>query len=124
MQRIVFVAAALVVLAIGLGAEQASVAGKWNLSVQFDQGSGAPVVVFEQDGQTLSGTYTGQFGEFPLEGTLKDGKISFRVKVTVEGQDLVFAYSGSLESDGTLKGTVDLGGMATGTWTGEKADSE
>ena len=26
-----------------------------------------------------------------------------------------------VEADGTLKGTVDLGGMAGGTWTGKKA---
>ena len=124
MHRPILVAAALVALAAGLGTTQTSVAGKWTLAVQFDQGSGAPTVVFEQDGETLSGTYTGQFGEFPLEGTFKDGKIAFRVSVNVQGQDLVFAYAGTLDTDGTLKGTVDLGGMATGTWTGKKADQD
>jgi FlaG/FlaF family flagellin (archaellin) len=121
MHRPVFAAAALIVLAIGLGAAQASVAGKWNVSVQFDQGSGAPTVVFKQDGETLSGTYSGQLGEYPLEGTLKDGKITFRVKVNVQGTELELVYSGTLESETTMKGTVDLGGMGSGTWTGKKA---
>jgi len=113
---------ALLALAVGLGAAQASVAGKWNLQVQFDQGSGAPTVVFAQDGETLTGTYTGQLGEAPLTGTIKDKAIVFRVKYTVQGYETEFVYSGTLESESTMKGTVDLGGMASGTWTGKKAE--
>ena len=121
-QRIMFVAAALIAMAIGLGAAQASVAGTWNLTVQFDQGSGAPTVVFAQDGETLTGTYTGQFGEAPLTGTLKGQDIVFRVKISAQGYDVEFTYSGTLESETTMKGTVDLGGMASGTWTGKRAE--
>ncbi len=120
-KRIPLMALALIALTIGLGATQASVAGKWNLTVQFEQGSGAPTVVFKQDGETLSGTYTGQFGEVPLTGTLKDREIVFRVKVNAQGYEAEFVYSGTLESDTTMKGTVDLAGMASGTWTGKRA---
>ncbi len=120
--RMALVVAVFAALAAGLGAARASVAGKWNLSVQFEQGSGAPTVVFKQDGETLSGTYTGQFGEAPLTGTLKGNDIVFRVNVSAQGYDVEFVYSGTLESDTTMKGTVDLGGMASGTWTGKKAE--
>jgi FlaG/FlaF family flagellin (archaellin) len=122
MHRPILVAAVLITLAVGLGAAQASVAGKWNFTVQFEGGSGAPTVVFTQDGETLSGTYTGQLGEAPLTGTLKDKEIVFRVKYSVQGYDAEFVYSGTLESETTMKGTVDLGGMASGTWTGKKAE--
>ena len=122
MLRPILVATALLALAIGLGAAQASVAGKWTLSVQFEQGSGAPTVVFKQDGETLSGSYSGQMGEFPLEGTLKDGKIVFRVKINVQGTELELVYTGTLASATTMKGTVDLGGMGSGTWTGKRAE--
>ena len=122
MHRTLFVALAVVALAVGLGAAQASVAGKWTLSVQFEGGSGAPTVVFKQDGETLSGTYTGQLGEAPLTGTIKDKAIVFRVKYNVQGYETEFVYSGTLESETTMKGTVDLGGMASGTWTGKKAE--
>jgi len=122
MHRPILVAAALIALAVGLGAAQASVAGKWNLTVQFEQGSGAPTVVFKQDGEALTGTYTGQFGEAPLTGTLKGKDIVFRVKVSAQGYDVEFTYSGTLESETTMKGTVDLGGMASGTWTGKRAE--
>lgn len=124
MHRPIFVAAVFVALAVALGAAQASVAGKWNLTVQFEGGSGAPTVVFKQDGETLSGTYTGQFGEAPLTGTIKGKDIVFHVKVSAQGYDVEFAYSGTLESETTMKGTVDLGGMASGTWTGKKAEAQ
>jgi len=122
MHRTLFAAAGLIALAVGLGAAQASVAGKWTLSVQFEDGSGTPTVVFTEDGETLSGTYTGQLGEAPLTGTLKDKKIVFRVKYNVQGYEAEFVYSGTLESETSMKGTVDLGGMASGTWTGKKAE--
>ena len=124
MHRPILVAAALVALAVGVVAAQSSVAGTWNLTVQFDQGSGTPTVVFEQDGETLTGTYTGQLGEAPLTGTLKGKDITFRVTYRVQGYDTEFVYAGTLESEATMKGTVDLGGMASGTWTGKKAGSE
>ena len=102
-------------------ATQDSVAGTWNLSVVFDQGSGAPTVVFQLDGEKLTGTYTGQMGEYPLNGTFKDKKIAFTVSVNMQGNEIALVYTGTLEADGTLKGTVDLGGMAGGTWTVKKA---
>ena len=122
MHRPILVAAAFIALVVGLGAAQQSVAGKWNLAVQFEQGSGAPTVVFKQDGETLTGTYTGQFGEAPLTGTLKGKDIVFRVKVSAQGYDVEFTYSGTLDSETTMKGTVDLGGMASGTWTGKRVE--
>jgi hypothetical protein len=86
----------------------------------FDQDSGAPTVVFQQDGEKLTGTYTGQMGQYPLEGTFTDKKIAFTVSVNMQGNEIALVYTGTLEADGTLKGTVDLGGMASGTWTGKK----
>lgn len=119
---LVLVALVLTATVGAVAIAQDSVAGTWNLSVVFDQGSGTPTAVFAQDGEKLTGTYTGQMGQFPLEGTFKDRKIAFTVMVDVQGNQLAFSYAGTLEDDGTLKGTVDLGGMASGTWTGRKAE--
>ena len=119
-QRMSVLIAVLLVTA-ALAAGQDSVAGTWNLQVVFDQGSGAPTVVFKQDGEKLTGTYTGQMGQYPLEGTFKDKKVAFTVMIDMQGNQVAFTYAGALEADGTLKGTVDLGGMASGTWTGKKA---
>ena len=119
--RMLVVVVVFVAASVSSAATQDSVAGTWNLSVVFDQGSGAPTVVFQQDGEKLTGTYTGQMGEYPLKGTFKDKKIAFTVSVNMQGNEIALVYTGALEADGTLKGTVDLGGMAGGTWTGKKA---
>lgn len=119
--RMLVVVVMCVAASVSSAATQDSVAGTWNLSVVFDQGSGAPTVVFQQDGEKLTGTYTGQMGEYPLTGTFKDKKIAFTVSVNMQGNEIALVYTGTLEADGTLKGTVDLGGMAGGTWTGKKA---
>ena len=121
MWRILTVAVMLVAVSVFPAAAQDSVAGTWNLSVVFDQGSAAPTVVFKQDGETLTGTYTGQLGQYPLKGTFKEKKSAVTFSVYLKGKAIARVYTGALEADGTLKGTVDLGGMASGTWTGKKA---
>jgi hypothetical protein len=120
--RAAVIVVVLVTVSAAMAASQDSVAGTWNLSVVFDQGSGSPTVVLKQDGEKLTGTYTGQMGEFPLEGTFKEKNIAFTVSVNVQGNEIALVYTGTLEADGTLKGTVDLGGMGSGTWTGKKAE--
>lgn len=122
MQRTLIVAVILLAMPLAAGGSQDSVAGTWSLQVVFDQGSGAPTVVFKQDGEKLTGTYTGQMGQYPLEGTFKDKKIAFTIVIDMQGNQVAFTYAGTLEADGSLKGTVDLGGMASGTWTGKKAE--
>ena len=57
-----------------------------------------------------------------VEGTFKEKNIAFTVSVNMQGNEIALVYTGILEADGTLKGTVDLGGMASGTWTGRKAE--
>ena len=45
-------------------------------------------------------------------------EIAFEASPT--GEKLVVKYMGKLDGDSKIKGTVDLGGMAKGTFTGEK----
>ena len=59
MKRRMSVLIAMLLVTVALAASQDSVAGTWNLQVVFDQGSGAPTVVFKQDGEKLTGTPAG-----------------------------------------------------------------
>jgi hypothetical protein len=96
-----------------------NISGNWAFEVQTDQGSGSPSFTFKQDGEKLTGTYKGAFGEGPVEGTVKGNAISFNVKVNAQGQDVVISYTGTIENGG-MKGTVKLGDLGTGTWTGKR----
>ena len=102
-----------------LSAQTVNVTGKWILDVQTDAGSGTPTITFKQDGEKLTGHYSGQLGEAELTGTVKGSDISFSFSGDAQGQQFKVTYTGTIDKD-TMKGSVDLGGLATGTFTGKK----
>lgn len=118
MQRLFAVTVALVFSALALSA-QSDVTGKWVLDVQTDAGSGTPTVTLKQDGEKLTGHYSGQLGEADLTGSIKGNAFSFSFSGDAQGQQFKVTYTGTVEKD-TMKGTLDLAGMATGTFTGKK----
>ena len=97
-----------------------NVTGDWAVTVETAQGSGSPSFTFKQDGEKLTGTYKGQFGEAPVTGTVKSGEIKFTIKISAQGQELTITYSGKIESKDSMKGTVVLGELGEGTWTAKR----
>ena len=95
----------------------ASLTGTWTFDVQTDAGTGSPTFVLKQDGEKLSGTYSGQLREAPVTGTVKGDDFAIEFKIDAGGQDLVARYTGAVQKDGTLKGKVALGTLAQGTFT-------
>ncbi len=47
------------------------VSGTWKLTLETQNGTSNPMVTFKQEGEELTGTYKGRFGESPLKGTVK-----------------------------------------------------
>jgi len=69
---------------------------KWSLAGQ----NGETILKLNQDGETLTGTYTNRFGQAEItDGSLKDGDITFRVKREFNGQAFPIKYSGKLSGD-------------------------
>ena len=98
----------------------ADISGKWTATVETDAGSGTPNFTFKQAGETLSGTYSGQLGEAPLTGTVKGDDVEFSIKVSPQGEAVTLKYKGKISGGNSIKGTVDLGGMGSGTFTATK----
>lgn len=94
------------------------VTGKWDFAVETGAGSGSPKFEFKQDGEKLSGSYSGQLGQATLSGTVKDNKIEFKFTIDQLGE---VNYSGEVAEDGTMKGKVKLGELGEGTFTGKRA---
>ena len=95
--------------------------GKWLFTVNTDGGSGTPTVTLTQKGDSLTGHYSSQLlGEAELKGTVKEGKVSFTLQASVQGTPVTVTYTGTVESKDALKGSVDLGGMASGTFTAKR----
>jgi len=94
----------------------ADITGKWTANVVLDAGSGSPTFEFKQAGESLTGTYHGQFGDAALTGTVKGDKVEFNFGAG----DAKANYSGTLDGDTKMKGTVDYGGVGKGTFTANK----
>lgn len=101
-------------------ADKTDVTGAWAFAVETQAGSGTPTFTFKQEGEKLTGQYKGQFGEAPLTGSVKGNKIDFSIKVQAQGQEGTIKYTGTVEKDGTMKGTVDFGELGAGTWTAKR----
>ena len=114
--------AVLALAASGAGFAQAKVdvTGKWTFTVDTSAGSGMPTITLKQEGEKLTGHYSGQLGEADLAGSVKGQDIVFKFEVDVGGQKLVNTYTGTIESKDALKGTVDIAGLATGTFSAKR----
>ena len=113
--------AALVVGAsAGAGQAKTDVTGKWTFNVETGAGSGTPTITLKQDGEKLTGHYSGQLGEADLTGTIKGQEFTFKFTVDAQGNNLECTYQGTVESKDSLKGKVDIAGLANGTFTAKK----
>lgn len=111
----------LLALCAAPGAAQAvDLSGEWAFTVSTSQGSGSPTFVFKQDGEQLTGRYKGLLGEADLTGTVKGKALHFSFTGQAQGTEFTVTYDGEIESNDSVKGTVDLGGMASGTFTGQR----
>ena len=119
-------AVAMAIVALGGAARaraQAKVdlTGKWVFDVQTDAGTGTPTVTFKQDGEKLTGHYSSQnLGEADLTGTVKGQSVNFTFMADLGGQAAPVTYAATIENKDSLKGTIDIAGLATGTFTGKR----
>lgn len=119
MKRFNLMIGCLVVLSMLLVASLALAAdltGKWNLSVVSAGGTGNPVFTLKQDGEILSGTYKGKWGDAPCKGNVKGN--DFEINYTLGGVTVV--YKGKVDGN-KMTGKVDFGGQGSGDFTGEKS---
>jgi hypothetical protein len=94
--------------------------GKWTFSVQTDAGSGTPTVTLKQDGDKLTGHYTGQLGDVDLTGSVKGNEFSFGFSSDLQGNKLDVTYKGTIVSKDELKGSVSIAGLGEGTFTAKR----
>src|ERR687889_109051 len=77
----------------GAQAAKVDVTGKWTFAVETGAGSGTPTMTFKQDGEKLTGHYSGQLGEAELTGTVKGQDITFKFTVDAQGNMLDITYT-------------------------------
>jgi hypothetical protein len=108
-----------------LPAAAADLIGKW--TAEFDSQIGVQKYTYEfkQDGETLTGqaTFDHSFGKgtVQLRAIKLDGdKVSFHEPFSMEGNEIIISYSGTLAGD-EMKLTRNVGDFATEQVTAKRA---
>lgn len=99
--------------------ELATVAGEWQVTMQFDRGAAEHTIFFEQKGRDLLGTHYGEFISGDLTGSMTANQIHFRSSQHIEGQILSYQFAGTVQGD-KMSGDVNLGEYGIARWTAER----
>lgn len=101
--------------------EAVNLTGKWQMTLEMEVGTASPILVFKQDAEKLTGTYTGRYGEYALTGKVDGRKLEFLVVINAEGTETRMSFTGELAATGDIiKGNAELGGMGAATWLAKR----
>jgi opacity protein-like surface antigen len=101
-------------------AADVNVTGQWVMTVETPAGRGNPTFELKQDGDKVTGTYSGALGQAPVTGTVKGDELTLNIQIDAAGQQMVVVYSGKIEGN-AVSGKVVLGDLGEGTFTGKKS---
>ena len=118
MQRFVISFACL--LAAGGLLFAADVSGKWTASFETQIGVQNYTYDFKVSGEKLTGTAKSNFGEGPVDGTVKGDQIDFVENLSMEGQQIRIVYTGKISGD-EIKFTRKVGDFADETLVAKRA---
>jgi hypothetical protein len=100
-----------------------SVAGTWNLSTNVHGNTSTPSCTFKQEAEKITGACSAPNNtQSEVTGEVVDTKVVFRYNIDWEGNALTLVYTGTVESDTTMKGAIDVQPMnVPGEFTATKA---
>lgn len=98
------------------------VTGKWIFDVVTDAAAGMPTVTFEMDeDHSLKGHYSSDnLGEADLTGTVMGESLRFTFEADLQGIPVEVIYTATIEDNDSLRGTIDIAGALSGTFTGKR----
>jgi hypothetical protein len=111
------ITAAALVLGLAGAAAAGDVAGTWTAEFDSQIGVQKYTYVFKVDGETLTGTATGERMGDTVEVEITDGKVvgdkvTFTEMLDFQGQQIPITYSGTIAGD-EIKFTRNVGEFAT-----------
>jgi hypothetical protein len=103
-------------------AAQTDMSGEWAVSFSTPQGPLELTMYVMQQGPRLTGRLTGEYGEFPLRGTIDGAAFTITWSLPDGGRSVDITFTGTVDGD-SLSGTAKLGtrgsGPLSGTRTGQ-----
>ena len=99
--------------------QSATLAGQWELHLDFVHLTADHTLMLEQDGTRLMGTHHGEFASGDLNGTVAANAVRFQSSLPTDGTRVSFQFTGTAEN-GKMSGTVALGEYGEAKWTATK----
>ena len=123
MRRVSALRAVAAMIAVPLAAQEhdkkpeASVTGKWTMTVHPDPHGMTMGLVLEQKGTTVTGTFASPHGDMPVTGEFLDGRL--KLATTAENAESQITFDARLTDEHTLAGYLSsqMGDMK---WTAER----
>ena len=100
--------------------QKADVTGKWDMTVNTDQGARPGTLTISRNGETLSGSVSGPQGEIPVDISLKDKAITISMSVQTQNGTINITLDGTVEGD-QMSGQLSMGSGGTATWSARRA---
>ncbi|HQX57211.1 MAG TPA: hypothetical protein PLP07_14905 [Pyrinomonadaceae bacterium] len=110
----------LILLGAGAAtAQSTSIAGEWDASYNTPGGPRSFRLIFNVEGEKVTGTAKRSNGDVPLTGTVKGDDISFSYTINYNGNDLTLSFSGKIKGD-SMDGTVAFNENANEEWSAKR----
>jgi D-glucosaminate-6-phosphate ammonia-lyase len=100
-------------------APSADVAGRWDVTVEYESGSANHKLFLNANGNKVAGTHIGWAFEGELRGTIDSDQVRFQSSLPVGGQRLPYGFTGRVSGD-TMSGDLDLGEYGRARWTARR----
>ena len=91
-----------------IAADAPSLTGKWEVYTSIAGNDSNMICSFTQKDADLSGTCDSQRGTVAIAGKVDGSKMNFSYKSEYEGSPLTVAYTGTIQSESRIKGSVEV----------------
>src|SRR5262245_29511815 len=109
-----------------LAAQSSDISGTWVFSVNMARGGFEETFILKQQGEKLTGSYKGTFGEKNINGVVKGDRVVIEVEVIRDRRHVKSTYTGTIESLTKITGRleyIDDPDHPRGWWTAVPASA-
>lgn len=100
-------------------APSADIAGRWDVTVQYESGSAAHQLFLMTKGNAVQGTHLGWALQGDLHGSVDADKVSLLSVLPFGPQRLSYSFTGKVAGD-TMSGEIRLGEYGRATWSAKR----
>jgi len=119
MRRHLFALLALVTIANWANAQQADIAGTWDVVLGSPNGDVPLKIIMKFEGDKLVASIAGANGETPMKAKLDGKVVTLAFNAPPAFNSIEITMTGTIDGN-TIKGTVDYSGFAQAEWSAKR----